>query len=300
MTIEEAKEFVENYIENVDSVEEYLDVLKFLCDNTDETRYMMELGGYYYERKKFDLAEKYYLRAAELNNGYANVCLGYIYYYGRVGQPDYKKAFEYYSKAMNDDYIEGVYKVADMYKKGLYVEKDVKKYEHIIRSAYDYIENKASFEPYHSAEIYMRMGHILEKDGNLNEAAKLYYRAMNRFDNRLAQNPFFGDISNMNWAINSFYHLCEVDYDDIGFYDMMYLLRRPCKIKFEDFDGNEYEIKSEFDFDEHPDAQEGDTSIFFNDKWYRSILDFYNKCHINGEHIIDIKDEFFNYKVVNE
>lgn len=60
-------------------------------------------------------------------------CLGYIWYYGRTGERDYKKAFEYFSKMMDKGNLVAEYKVADMYKNGYYVDKDQNKYENMIK-----------------------------------------------------------------------------------------------------------------------------------------------------------------------
>ena len=37
-----------------------LEAIKYLVEETGSTKWMIELGGYYYEQKKFDLALKYY------------------------------------------------------------------------------------------------------------------------------------------------------------------------------------------------------------------------------------------------
>lgn len=81
---------------------------------------MADLGGYYYELKKYDLALKYYNMAAELGSEGTEVCLGYVWYYGRTGKVDYEKAFHYFSMAGRNPVAE--YKIADMYHNGYYVE----------------------------------------------------------------------------------------------------------------------------------------------------------------------------------
>lgn len=72
----------------------YTEALSFIIESTKDPRVMMELGGWYYENRHFDLALKYYEMAAEYNNTEAYVCLGYIWYYGRTGEKDFEKAFK--------------------------------------------------------------------------------------------------------------------------------------------------------------------------------------------------------------
>ena len=106
-TIESAKQVLDDYY----------DLVHPQYEETNNPEYMVELGGWYYGQKQFDLAEDYYLMAAKLNYVDAYECLGYIYYYGRVGQPDYEKAFHYYKLASDQGNIVAAYKLADMYKK---------------------------------------------------------------------------------------------------------------------------------------------------------------------------------------
>ena len=76
-------------------------------------------------RQSYQMAESLYLDAAEKGQYQAYCNLGYIYYYGRTGEPDYKKAFECFNRGVllaSDGNC--YYKLGDMYRKGLYVEKD--------------------------------------------------------------------------------------------------------------------------------------------------------------------------------
>ena len=113
---------------------EYTEALSFLIEKTKDPMYMTELGAYYYGKKKFNLALKYYNLAAECGDEYAILDLGYIWYYGRTGVKDYEKAFKYYERAASMGNITARYKMADMYKNGYYVGKDYDKYKEIIES----------------------------------------------------------------------------------------------------------------------------------------------------------------------
>ena len=111
---------------------EYTEALGFMISETADPRYMMQLGGYYYGQRDFDLALKYYDMAAALDYEEANECLGYVWYYGRTGTKDYEKAFRYFSAAAAKGNLVARYKIADMYKNGNFVDKDYEKYKEII------------------------------------------------------------------------------------------------------------------------------------------------------------------------
>ena len=131
MTIYEAHRIIREYYMITNPTEEddflYTEALSYVVEETQDPEYILELGGYYYDRRNFDLALKYYELAAAYGSDEAMLGLGYIWYYGRTGQVDYKKAFEYFSRCMEQGHLVAAYKVADMYKNGYYVEKDMEK-----------------------------------------------------------------------------------------------------------------------------------------------------------------------------
>lgn len=58
MKIETAKKYLQSYYEIKTPTEDddiqYIEALNYLIDNTKDSKYMVELGGFYYEKKKFD------------------------------------------------------------------------------------------------------------------------------------------------------------------------------------------------------------------------------------------------------
>ncbi len=141
MTVKEAREYANGFESRATSTEEeeflYIEAMRFLIEEEKDPRDMMWLGGYYYEQRHFDLALKYYEMARSYDYDEAYECLGYIWYYGRTGEKDYKKAYEYFSRLMDKGNPVAAYKVADMYKNGYYVEKDYQRYVEIIVDLYD-------------------------------------------------------------------------------------------------------------------------------------------------------------------
>ena len=87
------------------------------------------LGTWFYNGyvvpQSYEGAEHCYALADKWGNSQGTVNLGYIYYYGRTGERDYARAFQLFSKAVaTDDNPEGLWKLGDMWHKGLFVEKD--------------------------------------------------------------------------------------------------------------------------------------------------------------------------------
>lgn len=98
-----------------------------------------------------DLVSQDYVRAAELYEMamdagcYQSIInLGYIWEYGRTGERNYEKAFRYYALAASlEPSSEAVYKLGDMYARGEYVERNVKRAYRLWRRSYDLATRRA-------------------------------------------------------------------------------------------------------------------------------------------------------------
>ena len=259
-----------------------------LIEETGEPEFMFDLGAVYYERKEYDLALKYYEMAADHNYHPANLGLGYIWYYGRVGEPDYKKAFECYKKAGEQGSIVAEYKLADMYKNGYYVEKDYRRYKDIIEKLYDKVEN-AQYLDEAKPEIFTRLAAIRAEEGRKAEAAELYLVAEDFLAQRIKYNPFFGNLTIMKYLIDNLYKLLDFDWYDISFYDLYYVLQAPSVVTltFMDDGGNEMTGKLSSVCDDSSIAVE------FNGKWFRTIDDFFAKAELGGHRLTEIYDRIY-------
>ena len=291
MTIREAQKIQESFYRksnpSEDDVFVFTEAMSFLIAETNDPQYMMQLGGYYYEDRQFDLALKYYDLAAEYKYPPAYNCLGYVWYYGRTGTRDYEKAFRYFSLAEQTGDLIAAYKLADMYKNGYYVERDYEKYKQIIESLYPKIES-ARFLGDPLPEIFTRLARIRTEEGEKDEAVDLYLRAKDFQAQRIGYNAFFGDLNIMMWLIDDLYELIDFDEDDFDFYDMYYLLKKPCKISFMR-ENKVYEIVA--------DELDGEFSIAFEGKYYRSREDFFKKACIDGERLTAVYDNLYCFEV---
>ena len=124
---------------------------------------MNTLGSYYYDgdrgfEQSFDRAVFYYKMAADHGNWRAQENLGYCYYYGRVGDPDYEKAFHYFALGAFDGRLISLYKIGDMYLNGLYVEQNEREAFSIYRRCLK--EMTEEMEDRVAGPVCLRMGRM--------------------------------------------------------------------------------------------------------------------------------------------
>jgi len=323
MTVEEAKRIVfeYRYYKTLDEEEEfeYTEALKFLIEETKQTTWMVELGGHYYEEKDFDLALKYYEMADSYGDKWAPDGLGYIWYYGRTGEVDYEKAFKYYTKAAGFGNLEARIKLGDMYKNGYFVEKDPDKYREIVEDIYD-STNRCYDAPGVLPQVYTRLAGIRKQEGKPEKAADLLWAARRQVEQKLKASDFFGDLTVMDWLINDLYELTELDRSDFSLYDLFYILKEPAKVAFM-YDESQYIVESvkeddgiavHFEGCGVDGAREGGviidvlegkpmkgTKSVRNDKWYRSIKDFFKKAKIDDDRLTLIADQMYDFKFMD-
>lgn len=292
MTVLKANRIRIDYYNKTNPTEEdmflYTEALDFLIRELKDDDYMVELGGFYYEQRRFDLALKYYEMAAESDNLYAISNLGYVWYYGRTGEKDYRKAFYYFDKARQRGDLIAAYKVADMYRNGYYVEKDTQKYKQIIEELYPEVQGAWDLnEPL--PEIYTRLARIRTDEGNVQEALRLYDDARMFLAKRIQNHPFFGDRNIMKWLIEDTYKLRPINPAEISLYDLFYLLKKPAKIRFF-FEERQFTVTAEEDV--------GGCAVHFEDRWFRTVDDFFAEAEIDGELLTTLYEEVYGFEVI--
>ena len=127
--------------------------------------------------------------------------LGYIYYYGRCndGEPEYDKAFKYFSVGAAHGVFESMYKSADMFIGGKGVPKSEKAGAKIILNMYN--ENKDNFcnEAMESkfADVALRVGGLYERGCGLEQDYEMaylhYYEADYAINRRMEECDIYGD-----------------------------------------------------------------------------------------------------------
>ncbi|MBR3419907.1 MAG: sel1 repeat family protein [Oscillospiraceae bacterium] len=280
MTIQEAQIIVDRFHRNNGNYTEeefflYTEAAGFLIHETKDSEIMLNLGGYYYDQKRYELALKYYEMAMAHGNGDAAIGLGYIWYYGRTGTVDYEKAFHYFS--MKEEYYPiAKIKVADMYHNGYFVEKNEAKYKEIIEELYRIYHNSNFFED-PLPEIYIRLAGIREREGDIPEAKRLLREGKSELSAHIGFYQFFGYYSMMHGLIRDLYRLTPLDRNNFDLYDLYEVFTEPVTVSFS-FKGKTYTIESSRE-------EDGSIAVCFNGKWYRSIGDMLMQAELDGYHI---------------
>ncbi len=266
----------------------YTEAMDYLIREDKDPHAMLDLGGYYYGNKRFDLALKYYEMAAEYKLPYAYEGLGYIWYYGRTGKRDFEKAFHYYSLAMEAGILEAAVKIADMYKNGYFVEPDHEKYKQIIRELYPKV-SRARYLSDPLPEVYTRYAMIRKEEGKVKHAIWLLRKAKEFQAQRLQNSAFFGNINIMMWLIDDLYEMKKFDPSNFDLYDCFWLLRHPVTIGFRYYD---------MDLKIYAEERNGITAIRWGDEIYPSREDFFAKAMLDGTRLMSLYDELYDFEVL--
>ena len=292
MTVREAEKIRRDYYGKISPSEEdrflYAEALGFLIGETRDASAMVELGAMHYEQRQFDLALKYYEMAAERGNLNAISNLGYIWYYGRTGEVDYEKAFSYFDRARQMGDLIAAYKVADMYKNGYFVAKDPARYRKIIEELYLRVKDHAHPDT-PAPEIFTRLAGIRAEEGKTEEALSLYDHARKCLEWRIQVHPFFGDLTIMKWLIRDVYRLRDFDESRCMLFDLYYLLEKPVRVRFF-FEGKPHEVEAV------PEA--GGMTVRFDDRWFRTVDDFFRKAELDGLLLTTRCEELFDFEVL--
>ena len=154
------------------------------------------LGSLYYTgragEQDYKKAVEYYTYAADHGSRQAQENLGYCYYYGRDVEKDYKKAYHYFVKGALDGHLISLYKIGDMYKNGYYVDKDEKEAFDIYMYCSEKIDEQTM--PICGADIYMRLANCFHKgigvEPDYQIALRFYQMAEGLFYDRLSEGDY--------------------------------------------------------------------------------------------------------------
>lgn len=313
MTYTEAWHIIHSYYfhgEPEDDTPAFQNACHYLIDAEKDYQAAVDLGGRYYSEKDYDNALKYYSLAAEHDVPYGYIGSGYIWYYGRTGTIDYEKAYDCFCRALyllsgfhiDDeafwkgewkipfdseeeyvDYINTVYKLADMYRNGFYVVKDEERYISLITHLHDMMTSPAykGMPVYSLPEIDLRLADITLHHDHSAYAGEhaLQYLSEARYvmQRRLVSDGgFFGDFNIMKNIEMQIYQIAEFIPEEMDLYDLYYVMQKPCRVTF--FHENYPHVIT---------AVKKDNGIVINadHRWYASIDEYMQTGKIDGESI---------------
>ena len=79
----------------------------------------------------------------------------------------------------------------------------------------------------------------------------------------------------MQGLISDLYHLRPLDTEDMDFFDLYELLKKPVKLRFT-YNGKKHNVESSED-------EDGTIAVCFDKKWYHSVNDMMMDAKVNGE-----------------
>ena len=200
--IERIRIFAKQNKPSVEQVELYVRLLNEKCEEGDTWALNEKAYAYYGGNGvvpcDWKQSEQALLKLYEKGVESAADSLGYIYYSNRLGEPDYEKAFFYFSKAAEIGMTEGLYKQADMYRKGHGVGKDAAKaYEIYSRLFEEQMESYRDGYGAKLADVALRMGYCYENgegvEKDIAKAREFFELAREAITKRIRHNKQFGD-----------------------------------------------------------------------------------------------------------
>lgn len=287
MTVAEAKERIKDYLMhhlNMNEEDEFIlnELCRFVYEETGDTTYLLEGAGTYIADPKKQ--EKVYLLSIESGVEHAAYTLGELYESGKLGKPNYAKAYEYYLRASKTEPIgdgssidnsfwqvhnDAKIRLAKMYKHGIYVKKDLDKYKDLINEAYEDVKDKDwAYIRYNS--LFAKAKLELE-EGNIEKGLEILYLAREEFWKLLVDLQEERDYELLNEMNELLYRYQELDYTDISAEDITELLKKPITLGFM-YDDVCHEITSRKDGEE--------TVVEFKGNLYRNPIDFIMKARI--------------------
>ena len=179
-----------------------------------------------------------------------------------------------------------------MYRNGYFVEKDMDRYREIIEEMYPQIKDATNLGA-PLPEIFTRLAKIRTEQGRTDEALHLYDIARDFLAQRIRWNPFFGNLNIMKWMIWDIYKIRKFNSVDFGFYDLYYILQKPARVRF-----THYKSISELEIHEVEAVEEGgDIAVRFDDHWYHTVDDFFQKADLKGTLLTALYEELYDFRL---
>ena len=105
---------------------------------------------------------------------------------------------------------------------------------------------------------------------------------------RLRNEPFWGHIELMGMIVKTLYEIKDFDFDDIVFWDLPYLMDKYRNISFK-YQGEVFHIET--------DENQGETAVKFEDTWYKTKQDFFEKARIDEKLLTAIYEDLYKFEV---
>lgn len=267
---------------------EYL--IRTAWDPTDKIAMSFNLAMYYRDIKNFPLEKKYMEIGAALGEPVSKEQLGILWYYGLCGEQDFERAFHYFEDSRTKC---SLYMIADMYRYGYYVARDLKRCREIIEDLFAGVESErgdfrfAVSTPF--PEIALRLVQIdLEEGADTEFDLDCLFDARDILAIRQKHRPFWGNIKTMHSVLKTTGEMCGYNYEFIDLYDLLTFEAKNAVVTF-DYGVTNHTLKI-FEND-------GEVVYQFYQKWFHGAEEFLEKARISRNRITTVNEQISNISV---
>ena len=272
----------------------FVEAMEYLINTSfspvDVEAFSYNLAMYYRDIKDFRLEKKYLEIGAQSGSDFSKEQLGIIWYYGLCGEKDYEKAFRYFEASGTRL---SQYMMADMYRYGFYVAKDLIKCREILEKLFEQVSyERDDYRFIHGAkfpEIALRLVLLnLEEGADTRFDLECLFDARDILALRQQKSPFWGNIKTMKSIIETTGMMCGTDFDVTDIYDLLVLSNPYAVVQF-DYNDKHYRV------DVFP--YENETVYQYDNKWYHGAEDFLEKAKVDNQRITTVFDLISNIKI---
>lgn len=263
---------------------EFEEAMEYMIRTSPDPNYIVGLGSYYRGMGRTDLAMKYFNQAIEMGDTGVYECLAAVYLDEHSGMKDDVRAFECFKKSWESSgSLQAYMEMAEMYRNGWGVEQNQERYQQMIEEMYVKIGHSQYMgDPV--SEVCIHLGEIRRDQGRAEEAVDLFLHARRFLARRIKEYALEEDFHEMERLVKMIYEIVEFDETNIDLYDLFYILRPSCSVKF-------WHRLKQYTLAYVAD-DEGD-AIRFNRQWYRSLTDFMRRGKIDGEPVSKIVERLY-------
>ena len=201
--------------------------------------------------------------------------MGDIEFYGYLGAPDYKKAFDYYSLAAKCGHLGAKFQLGQMYKQGLFVKRNPAKYEKLTKKIFTTVKTLDEGLLPTFGYVILELSYIEQEKGNPEKSleyallAKKTVTDIVKYDGvRLGERE--------EEIIRHLRSLTGIDESDLDLLDLFVLLSSPCTVRLTIQDRDLF-IKSYY--------EKNRLIVEFNGKYFNGVSDFMGKARLSGKRL---------------
>lgn len=274
----------------------FVEAMKYLIEHTSSWDYpqafMYNLAIYYRDIREFELEKKYLEMSAALDDSTSKAELGFLWYYGLCGTPDYEKAYRYFAETGTR---RCKYMLSDMYHYGQYVHQSNYRSREIIEELFVAVESEHKDPRFVISTLYpeiaLRLARLdIEEGVDTMFDLDCLLDARDILAVRQKERPFWGNLKTMRSILETTVIMTGNDFDFVDLYDLLTYEQKNAIVTF-DYEGVENRIDVFTD--------EGELIYQYDGKWFHGPEDFLEKARIGGARITSVFDMISDIEVTD-